>query len=128
MKPNLNKTKALVVSRSRTVNTPHGDLVLPGVSIYTSPNLDILGMKFDNKLTFKDHVYYNVLCLSKNYYFEVGEVCLWGHLCVTSLQLCICSPNPSVHCVKQQNAGCQIIIIIRANSRFYNLSPRDLLD
>ena len=30
---NPNKTKALVVSRSRTVNPPHGDLVLSGVSI-----------------------------------------------------------------------------------------------
>ena len=30
---NPNKTKALVVSRSRTVNPPHGVLVLSGVSI-----------------------------------------------------------------------------------------------
>ena len=51
----LNKTKALVVTRSTTVNPPHGDLVLPGVSICDSPNLDILGMKFDSRLTFKDH-------------------------------------------------------------------------
>ena len=53
---NHNKTKALVVSRFRTVNPPHGDLVLSGVSIRASPNLDILGVKFDNKLTFDDHV------------------------------------------------------------------------
>ena len=53
---NPNKTKALVVSRSRTVSPPHGDLVLPGVSIRASPNLDILGVKFDIKLTFEDHV------------------------------------------------------------------------
>ena len=33
---NPNKTKALVVSRSRTVNPPHGDLVFSGVSICTS--------------------------------------------------------------------------------------------
>ena len=39
---NPNKTKALVVSRSRTVNPPHGDLVLSGVSICASHNLDIL--------------------------------------------------------------------------------------
>ena len=31
--PNPNKTKALVVGRSRSVNPPHGDLVLSGVSI-----------------------------------------------------------------------------------------------
>ena len=39
------KTKALVVSRSRTVNPSHGDLVLSGVSICASQNLDILGVK-----------------------------------------------------------------------------------
>ena len=53
---NPNKTKALVVSRSRIVSLPHGDLVLSGVSIRTSPYLDILGVKFDSKLTFEDHV------------------------------------------------------------------------
>ena len=56
MRLNPNKTKAVVISRSRTVSPPHGDLVLFGVSICTSPNLDILGVKFDSKLTFEDHV------------------------------------------------------------------------
>ena len=53
---NPNKTKALVVSRSRTVNPPRGDLVLSWVSICASPNLDFLYGKFDSKLTFKNHV------------------------------------------------------------------------
>ena len=53
---NPNKTKALVVSRSRTVNPPHGDLVLSGVSICDNLNLEILGVKFDSRLTFEDHV------------------------------------------------------------------------
>ena len=53
---NANKTKALVVSRSRTVNPPYGDLVLSGVCICASPNLDILGVKFDSRLKFEDHV------------------------------------------------------------------------
>ena len=53
---NPNKTKALVVIRSRTVNTRYGDLVLSGVSICASPNLDILGVKFDSRLSFEDHV------------------------------------------------------------------------
>ena len=53
---NPNKAKVLVVSRSRTVNPAHGDLVLFGVSICASPNLDILGVKFDSRLTFEDHV------------------------------------------------------------------------
>ena len=52
---NRNKTKALVVSRSRTVNRPHGDLVLSGVSICASPNLEILGVMCDSKVTFEDH-------------------------------------------------------------------------
>ena len=51
---NPNKTKALVVSISRTVNPPHGDMVLSGVSIYTRPNLDTLLVKFDSRLTFED--------------------------------------------------------------------------
>ena len=34
----------------------HGDLVLSGVSIRASPSLDILGVKFDSKLTFEDNV------------------------------------------------------------------------
>ena len=53
---NPNKTKAVVVSRSRTVSLPHGDFVLSGISIRASPNLDIIGVKFDSKLTFEDHV------------------------------------------------------------------------
>ena len=52
---NPNKTKAVVVSRSRTVNPPHGDLALSGISICASPNLYILGVKFNNWLTFEDH-------------------------------------------------------------------------
>ena len=53
---NPNKTMALVVSRSRTVTSLHGDLDLSGGSIRASPNLDILGVKFDSKLTFEDKV------------------------------------------------------------------------
>ena len=45
-----------MVSRSRTVNLPDGDLVLSMVSICTSPNLDILGVKFDSWFSFEDHV------------------------------------------------------------------------
>ena len=50
------KTKALVFSRSRMVNLLHGDLVLPGVSICASPNLDIIGATFDSRLTFEDYL------------------------------------------------------------------------
>ena len=53
---NPNNTMALVVSRSRIVNDPHGDLVLSTVSIRATPKHDIIGVKFDRKLTFEDHV------------------------------------------------------------------------
>ena len=38
------------------MNPPHGDLVLSGVSNWASPNLDIIGVKFDTRFTFEDHV------------------------------------------------------------------------
>ena len=41
-----NKTKASVVSRSRTVNLPHGNLVLSGVSISSSPNSIFLAWRW----------------------------------------------------------------------------------
>ena len=53
---NPNKTTALVVSRSRTVYPPHGDFHLSGVSISASLNHGILGVTFDSRLTFRDHV------------------------------------------------------------------------
>ena len=46
-----------MVSRSWTVNPPHGGLVLPGISICASPSLDILlGVKFNSRLMFEAHV------------------------------------------------------------------------
>ena len=48
------KTKTFVVSRSRTVCPHHSDLILSGVSIRASPNLDIICGKFVSKLTFED--------------------------------------------------------------------------
>ena len=80
---NPNTTKALVVSRSRTVNHPHGDLALSWVSNHSSPNFDILVVKLDGKLTFEDHVRGIVSCVSENWYFGLDETCLCGHLCVT---------------------------------------------
>ena len=50
------KTKVLLVSRSRTLKSPHGDLVMSVVFILASPNLDILGVKCYSKLIFEDHV------------------------------------------------------------------------
>ena len=39
-------------------------------------------------------VYYRVI--PKNWYFKVGEWYICGHLCVTLLLFCICSPKPWV--------------------------------
>ena len=61
-----------------------------GVSIRASPNLDILGVKFDSELTFEDHVCGIVSRVSENWYFEVGETYICGHLGVTSLLFSIC--------------------------------------
>ena len=90
---NPNKTKALVVSRFRTVSPPHGDLVLSGVSIRASPNLDNLSVKFYSELTFDDHVHGIVSSVSQ----RIGILRLVKHIFVDTLLLfCICSPNPRV--------------------------------
>ena len=44
---------------------PHDDLVLSGFSISASPNLDILGLKVDRKVTFEDHVRGIISCVSQ---------------------------------------------------------------
>ena len=74
-----------MVSRSRTVNPPHGDMVLSGVSICTSPNFDIHGVKFDSKLSFEDHVRGIVSRVSQS----IGILTLVKHVFVdTSVLLC----------------------------------------
>ena len=87
-----NTTKTLVVSRSRTVN--HVDLVWSGVSICASPNLDILGMKLDSRLTFEDHVRGIVFCVTQIIGILLLVKRVFGDLCVALLLLCIWSPNP----------------------------------
>ena len=47
------------------LNPHNGDLVLSVVSILDSPNHDILGVKFDSKLTFKDHLRRIVSCVTQ---------------------------------------------------------------
>ena len=93
---NPNKTMALVVSRSMTVKLPHGDLVLSGVSIYASLNLDILGVKFDSKLTFEDHVCGIISLVSLRTGISRLVKLVFVDSCVTSLLLGICCPNHRV--------------------------------
>ena len=87
-----------MVSKSRTVNPPNGGSVLSGVSICASPNLDILGVKFDSWLTFEDHVRgivsrvsqrIDILRLMKRVFMDTSIL----HI---SILLCIRSPNPLV--------------------------------
>ena len=82
---NPNKTKALVVTRSRSVSHPHRDLVLSVVSIRGNSNIDILAVKFNSKLTFEDHVCGIISRFSQRFFFEVGETYIGRQLCVTSL-------------------------------------------
>ena len=56
MKINPAKSKSLCFSRSRTVFPLHGDLVVDGSPIANCCELDILGVKFDSKLTFESHI------------------------------------------------------------------------
>ena len=83
---NTYKTKTLVVSSSRTVNTQHGDLVVSGVSICTIPNLNILGVKFDSRLTFEDHVRSIISCVSQ----RTGILRLSKHVFVDTSVLLRC--------------------------------------
>ena len=90
------ETKALVVSRSRTVRPPHGDLILSGVSFRASPTLDILGVKFDSKLTLKSMcVVLFPVSLRELVFWGWWNVYLWTPLCFF-VAIRICSPNPSV--------------------------------
>jgi hypothetical protein len=53
---NPKKTKSLIISRSRTVVPPHASLSFDGVPIEDRSVLRILGVEFDTKLTFEEHV------------------------------------------------------------------------
>ena len=58
------------------------------------PNHDILGVKFDSRLTFEDHM----RCIVSHVSQSIGVRGLWsvscGQCCVASWLLCICSSNP----------------------------------
>ena len=87
---NPNKTNSLFVSTSRTVNLPHGYLVLSGIS-----NIDIFGMKFDRRLTFEAHVCGIVSRVLRRICILRLVKRVFVDTCVASLLLFICSANPS---------------------------------
>ena len=53
---NANKTQSMIVSRSRTVYPNHSDLFINNVVLTTCGSFKILGVLFDSKFTFKQHV------------------------------------------------------------------------
>ena len=56
MKLNASKTQSLIVSRSRTVVPNHPDLVIDGIVLQTCMSFKILGILFDSKFTFEQHL------------------------------------------------------------------------
>ena len=94
---NPNKTKDLVVIRSRTVYPLHGDLVLFwGFHLCWAQPRHSWREVWQQAHLRRPRAWYCLPCLSMNWYFEFGETFLRGQLCVASLLLCICSPNPLV--------------------------------
>ena len=53
MRLNPNKTQSMIVSRSRTVFSPHPDLLVGSTSLNSCEFLKILGVTFDSKFTFE---------------------------------------------------------------------------
>ena len=53
---NVSKTKAMIVSRSRTMHPQSPPLTIGGTALKESDDLVILGVTFDSKLTFETHL------------------------------------------------------------------------
>ena len=56
MKLNEGKTKTMIVSRSRTMHPQSPPLTVGGTVLKESVELDILGVTFDSRLTFENHL------------------------------------------------------------------------
>ena len=56
MKLNPSKTQSMIVSRSRTINPSHPDLYINNVILDTCSSFKILGIMFDSKFTFEQHI------------------------------------------------------------------------
>ena len=56
MKLNADKTKTMIVSRSRTMDPQSPPLTVGGTVPKVSVELDILGVTFDSRLTFDNHL------------------------------------------------------------------------
>ena len=107
---NPNKTKVLVVSRSWTVNPPHGDLVLSGVSIRASSNLDILYLAWS--LTANSSL--KTMCVVL-FSMSIRELVFWGWW---SVYLCtpLCYYVAILHLFSQS-----LIIALRCGGLLLNI-------
>lgn len=56
MKLNIAKSKCMCISRSRSPFPQHEPLHVDGIALNDVDELDILGVKFDSKLTFESHI------------------------------------------------------------------------
>ena len=56
MKLNPSKTQCMMVSRSRTHLSLHPELCINETVLSTSDSFKILGVTFDKKLTFEEHI------------------------------------------------------------------------
>ena len=56
MKLNASKTKIMIVCRSRTMHSQSSLLTIGGTVLKESADLDILGVIFDSKPTFENHL------------------------------------------------------------------------
>ena len=56
MKFNAGKTKIMIVSRSLTMHPQSPPLIVGGTVLEESVELDIFGVTFDSRLSFKNHL------------------------------------------------------------------------
>ena len=64
MKLNASKTKTVIVSRSRTMNSKSPALTIGGTVLKESDDLVILGVTFDSKMTLRSHT---LLCFQSSF-------------------------------------------------------------
>ena len=57
MKLNVSKTKTMIVSRSRTMHPQSPPLTIGRTVLKESDDLVILGVTFDSKMTFENHIH-----------------------------------------------------------------------
>ena len=56
MKLNAKKTQSIIVSRSRTPDPPHPDLLINDIPVSSCDSFKLLGVMLDSKFTFEDHI------------------------------------------------------------------------